>query len=285
MVNWYPKILPKIKKHSKISLYFSPVLLFSMQSTFFKILWAVPVGILSCSACAEEPKLPVANGLISGNIGLVSKYIYHGGVENDDIAIQGGLEYAHKSGISVGYWGSTLSYDPSDETQDHGFEHNLYIAYGQEIAQDWGYNLKATAYIYQNGGTVYADQENQRKTTAFDVLGELAYKNLTLGTSVILADAASANAGDVYFSAAYNHPLPQDFSLNAVFGASVYNSSHDDDIVQTKKDFAFNEARIGVSKVIAQSGVSASFDYVLGGKNRLGEDFEDNMVFGLNYSF
>lgn len=256
-----------------------------MQSFFSKILWAVPISVLSCSAIADESKLSVANGLFSGNIGLVSKYIYHGGVENDDLAIQGGLEYAHKSGISIGYWGSTLDYDPSDEAQDHGFEHNIFLSYGQEIAQNWSYNLKTTAYIYQDGGSIHADQNVRRKTTAFDVLGELAYKNLTLGTSVMLADASSANAGDLYFSVAYNHPLPQDFILNTVLGASAYNSSHDDEIVQTKKDFALNEVRFGISKVVTQSGVTASFDYVLGGENRLGEDFDNNVIFGLNYSF
>ncbi|WP_089605214.1 TorF family putative porin [Acinetobacter piscicola] len=256
-----------------------------MQLIFSKILWAVLVGVFSCSAIAEESKLSVANGLVSGNIGLVSKYIYHGGVENDDLAIQGGLEYAHKSGISIGYWGSTLNYDPSDETQDHGFEHNIFLSYGQEIAQNWSYNLKTTAYVYQKGGSIYADQSVRRKTTAFDVLGELAYKNLTLGTSVMLADASSANAGDLYFSAAYSHPLTQGFTFNAVLGASAYNSSRDDEIVQTKKDFALNEVRFGISKEVAQSGVTASFDYVLGGENRLGEDFDNNVIFGLNYSF
>ena len=256
-----------------------------MQITFSQILWAMPIAVLSCSAIAEESHNSVAQGLFSGNIGFVSKYIYHGGVENDDLAIQGGLEYAHKSGISIGYWGSTLDYDPSDDTQDHGFEHNIYLSYGQQIAQNWSYNLKTTAYIYQNGGSVYADQNTQRKTTAFDVLGELVYKNLTLSTSVILADASSANAGDLYFSAAYSQPLAQDFILNTVLGASAYNSSHDDDIVQTKKDFAFNEARIGISKEFTQSGVSASLDYVFGGEDRLGEDFENNLVFGLSYNF
>ena len=256
-----------------------------MQITFSQILWAMPIAVLSCSAIAEESHNSVVQGLFSGNIGFVSKYIYHGGVENDDLAIQGGLEYAHKSGISVGYWGSTLDYDPSNAMQDHGFEHNIYLSYGQQIAQNWSYNLKTTAYIYQNGGTVYADQNTQRKTTAFDVLGELVYKNLTLSTSVILADAASANAGDLYFSAAYSQPLAQDFILNTVLGASVYNSSHDDDIVRTTQNFTFNEARIGVSKMIAASGVSASLDYVFGGKDRLGEDFGNHAVLGLNYSF
>ncbi|KQW88824.1 MULTISPECIES: TorF family putative porin [Acinetobacter] len=256
-----------------------------MNSLISKLLWAMPICIASCPAFAEEANVLVENGTISGNVGLVSKYIYRGGVENDDVAVQGGLSYAHKSGITVGYWGSTLSYNPADDTQDHGFENNFYLAYAQEIAQNWSYNLKTTAYVYHKGGTVYADQADHRKTTYTDLSAELSYKNLTAGASVMLADASSANAGDVYLSIAYRHALVKDFIFNTSIGASLYNSHHDDSIVQTEQDFALSEMRLGLSKVIANTGVSASLDYVIGGKDRLGEDYKDNLVFGLTYSF
>ena len=93
-----------------------------MNSLISKLLWAMPICIASCPTFADESNVLVKNGTISGNVGLVSKYIYRGGVENDDIAAQGGLSYAHKSGITVGYWGSTLSYNPADDRQNHGFE-------------------------------------------------------------------------------------------------------------------------------------------------------------------
>lgn len=239
---------------------------------------------VSTSIYAENTALVTSNGILSGDFGAVSKYIYRGGVENDDVAFQAALEYAHKSGVSVGYWGSTLDYDATDENRTHGFEHDLYIAYGEEINADLSYNLQATAYIYQHGGTVYADA-HKRKTTAFDVLGELAYKEFTFAASVLLADASFGNAGDMYLSAAYNHPLPKNFILNASVGGSVYNSGRDDEIVQTTKDFAFNEARIGLSKSLAESSVVASLDYILGGEDRLGEGFDNHVVFGLNYHF
>ncbi len=256
-----------------------------MNLMISKFLWAVPVCFVSSCIFAEESKVSVENGLVSGNIGLVSKYIYRGGVENDDIAMQGGLEYAHKSGISVGYWGSTLDYDATDDRHDHGFEHDLYVAYGQQVNPDWSYKVQTTAYVYQNGGSIYGENNEHRRTTAFDVLAEVAYKDLTLDASVLLADASFGNAGDVYLSASYSYRLPQDFMLKASVGGSAYNSGRNDSLIQTTKDFAFNEARVGVSKVIANTGVTASFDYILGGKDRVGHDFDDHTVFGLNYSF
>lgn len=256
-----------------------------MTASFSKKMMAVPFMLLiSGSIYAEDALLSTSNGILSGSLGTVSKYIYRGGVENDDLAVQAGLDYAYSSGVSVGYWGSTLDYDATDENRYHGFEHDLYIAYGHELNQDLSYHLQATTYIYHRGGTVYGEEE-QRKTTAFDVLGQLAYKDVTLAASVLLADASFGNAGDVYLSAAYHQALPRDFILNASVGGSVYNSSRDDELVQTTENFVFNEARLGMSKSFTQSGITTSVDYVVGGEDRLGEDFDNHIVLGLNYSF
>lgn len=130
-----------------------------------------------------------------------------------------------------------------------------------------------------------AKNTDKRKTTAFDVLGELAYKDLTLSTAVMLTDASYSNAGDVYLSAAYSYALPQNFMLNTSLGASIYNSSRDDSVIETKNDVAFNEARIGLSKEIANTAANASVDYVVGGKDRFDTDFDDQVVLGLNFSF
>ena len=256
-----------------------------MNSLLTQCVWAVPICILTCSTFAEESQISTSEGIISGDVGLVSQYIYRGGVENNDIAIQGGVEYAHKSGFSVGYWGSTLDYDSTDEQHDHGFEHDIYLAYHHQISKDWSYKLQTTAYLYQNGGTVYAEGNDHRRTTAFDVLAEVAYKDLSLNAAVILADASFGNAGDTYLSARYSHALPQDFLFNASIGCSVYNSQRDDNIIQTTQNFAFNEARVGVSKSVTNTGLTASFDYVVGGEDRLGEELDNHAVLGLNYSF
>ncbi len=180
-----------------------------MHQNLHKITLSLLLSMSAMSAFAEEKTTSATAGQLTGSFAVVSKYIYRGSVENDDVALQAGVEYAHNSGVTVGYWGSTLGYDPSDDSEDkdHGFEHDFYLAYGQQISQDWRYKVQATAYYYQDGGTVYAENGDDRKTTAFDVLGELAYKDLTLGAVVVLTDASFANAGDVYLSAAYRYAL------------------------------------------------------------------------------
>ena len=221
---------------------------------------------------------------ISGSAAVVSKYIYRGAVENNDVALQFGLDYEHESGISVGYWGSTLDYNPSKEDKDSGFEHNFYVGYGRELNENWSYNSQIVAYVYQDSHKVREDGES-RRTTAFELLNDLTYKDLSLGLAVMLADASFANTGDVYLSAAYSYPLPQEFSLNTSIGASIFNDHRDDAIVQTTKNFVFSEAKLGISKEIAATGLNASLDYIWGGKDRVGEKFDDHTVISLTYNF
>lgn len=232
----------------------------------------------------ESPDL--ASGELTGSASIVNKYIYRGGVENDDVTLQAGLEYAHKSGVFAGYWGSTLNYDATDETHDSGFEHDFYVGYGREINADWRYRTQVTSYVYQNGGSVYSeDHSEKRRTTGFDLSNTLSYKNLNLGLVVLLADASYGNAGDVYLSASYDYALPQAFILKTSMGASIYNDQRDDAVLQTEKKTTFSEARLGFTKALGHTGVDLALDYVWGGKNRMGESFDNQTVIGLNYSF
>ena len=256
-----------------------------MSSRLFLYSTSLILFTISSVNHAETTTDKAAAGQLSGNIGLVSQYIYRGGVENDDLAIQGGLEYAHHSGIRVGYWGSTLDYDLTDSDGHFGFEHDFYVAYGQQLNDNWAYDLKTTAYVYHKGGTVSGEQDETRKTTAVDVTGGLNYKNLSLAMSVMLNDASFANAGDTYLSASYQYPLPHDFAINTVVGASIYNDNNDDSLLETHEHVVFSEARVGLSKTFAPTGLSANLDYIYGGENRLGEDLDEYVVLGLNYAF
>lgn len=222
----------------------------------------------------------------SGNIGLVSKYVYRGSVENDDLSIQGGLGYAHKSGFLVEYWGSTLGYDPSDENRTHSVESDLYIGYARDLTENLSFNTKVAAYFYHRGGSVYNDDRTEKRiTTGTEWWGEVDYKNLALTMAVTLSDVNYGNAGDVYLSAAYSQPLPYDFALNTLVGVNIFNSSRDDSLMTTTEDVVLNELRLGVSKSFSDVGIDMTLDYVWGGKGRENENLEDELVFGVSYSF
>lgn len=254
------------------------------MSQLLKLGSLVLLATMTSGAFAEDTHTS-STGELSATIGVVNKYIYRGGEENDDPSVQFGLEYAHNSGVFLGYWGSTLNYDASDEDQDQGFEHDFYIGYGRALNENWSYKSQIVSYYYQNGGTVYSEYgSDKRRTTGFEMLNDVSYKDVTLGLGVTLADVNYANAGDIYLSAAYSYPLPKDFNLNTSIGASLYNDSRDDQLVQTTESLAFNEARVGLSKTIAER-VDLSLDYVYGGEGRDGVDFDNHVVLGANFNF
>lgn len=250
-----------------------------------KLIWVMGVGtaLLSTVAFGENNKI-FANGEWSGNIGVVTKYVYRGGVENDDVALQGGVTYTHNSGVFLGYWGSTLDYD--SKGRDHGLENDFSIGFAHDLNDDWSYSTLVTAYVYQNGGHTYNDlRTDKRSTTGYDLVNNLSYKDLSFGLSVSLADANYGNAGDVYLSTAYRYELPYDLSLNTVVGASFYNDRRDDLIIQTPKNFIVNEVRLGLSKVLLNTGMEMTLDYIWGVKDRYDEKLDDHLVYGVSYHF
>jgi uncharacterized protein (TIGR02001 family) len=58
-----------------------------------------------------------AQAELAGNIGVHSKYLLRGiGLENDNTAVQGGIDYTHESGFYAGWWGSNLGYSYNTNT-------------------------------------------------------------------------------------------------------------------------------------------------------------------------
>lgn len=242
--------------------------------------------LFSSAVFAQSDLEETATHTFSGNIGVVSKYVYRGSVENNDLAIQGGFGYTHKSGFLVEYWGSTLDYDPSDENRTKSFENDIYVGYARDLSENLSFNTKLAAYFYHRGGSVYNEElTEKRRTTGTEWWSEVDYKNLALTMAVALSDVNYGNAGDVYLSAGYSYDLPNDFAINTLLGVNIFNSSRDDSLIETSKSLVFNEARLGLSKSFSDTGVDMTLDYIWAGKDRSNSKLDDHLVFGLSYSF
>lgn len=245
-----------------------------------KTLVAATLAAGSFSTFAEEAKSPV-----TGSVGVYSKYIFRGGVEDDTTALQAGVNYATKSGITVGYWGSTLSYDPTKSgsfgVDENGIESNFFANYPIAVSEDLTVTPQVLVYYYHNG----TDNAGGRDTTAYEPSVSFAYKGVTTGVAVMANDHGFGNAGDVYLSAAYSHALPNDFTLNLSAGAYAYADGGDDASFTTTQDFEFNEARVGLSHPVGTTGATVAVSYLIGGTGRTGVDFDDQVLLGLSYGF
>ncbi len=105
---------------------------------------------------AEPVEVDAANQVVgesgfelSGNVALVSEYRFRGvDLSGGDIAVQGGVDLAHSSGIYIGTWGSSLDEDTV------GFGHTELDIYGGWSGDLGGVSadVGVIAYLYPNAG-------------------------------------------------------------------------------------------------------------------------------------
>lgn len=241
--------------------------------------------MLSSAWTAASEQTESGGSALSGSLAVVSQYIYRGGVENDDPALQVGLEYAYQSGLYVGYWGSTLSYDPVDASKDRGIEHDFYVGYAGQLSPDLSYRSHIVTYLYGDGGSVESEDGTERKSsTGVEWVSHVAYQNVDLGLNVALIDVSYANAGDMYFNLGHHYDLPRGFTLNSGIGASIYQRGNEA-MFTTDRRFTLNELRLGLSKPVADTGIVLSTDYIYGVHDRAGNHLDDHVVLGLTYNF
>lgn len=98
---------------------------------------ALALSALSTTAMAAEDSL-------SFNAGAVTEYRYRGvSQSNLKPALQGGVDFAHKSGFYLGAWASGIKWLPKSN-----MELDLYGGYKGEIQPGLGYDLGVLRYQY-----------------------------------------------------------------------------------------------------------------------------------------
>lgn len=184
---------------------------------------------------------PSAQAQVSANIGAVSNYVWRGMTQTDDgPAVQGGIDYAHESGLFLGTWASNVDF----RTPDPDVEMDLYAGYAGSVGD---FSYKATLiYYWYPGDNVTADFSELTLSGT--------YKMLTVGVAYTLTgqddkipdgDEMPYDSGDLYVYGSIAVPLGNDFSLTGTVG--YYNF---DDVADT----SFTHGVIGVSKSAGDFG-------------------------------
>lgn len=234
----------------------------------------LPSALLVAAVAPMAFSIP-AYAELSGNIGVFSKYMLRGLTENEDVTVQGGLDYAHASGFYAGWWASNLGYG----TDGNGFEHDFYLGYAGAMDQ-FSYDVGLIQYIYMDVDD--SDLAEAKLSVGFDA-GEAG--SFGLATNILLKDGAWGNSGDTYLYASYEKALPKDFTLGATLGYYFYDDSVSDYGVVTTEDGAFRHLDIGLSHPIGKTGADMALTYVVGGKDRTDTDIDDSFVLSVSYGF
>jgi uncharacterized protein (TIGR02001 family) len=233
------------------------------------------------------------------NAGVVTDYRYRGITQSrNEAAVQGGVDYAHKSGFYVGAWASTIkwiadySYSGGTKTgtdTSGNVELDVYGGYKFDLTKDMSMDVGFLRYQYVGntlemaGGTArsaYGDANTNEVYTAI-TMGPITAK-YSYSVSDLFGYIDSKGSG--YFDLSANFEVIPTWTVTPHFGrqtvtAARYNASYNDMSLTVTKDLGKGlSASLGYYGTNADtSNYSSSFD----GKY-LGER---GAVLGVKYSF
>jgi len=212
---------------------------------------------------------------ISGNVSLLSDYAFRGVSQTDEqMALQGGLDYAHESGFYLGTWASNVDSSFFNDAQDPQLEVDVYAGFSGELANGIGYDLGILHYDYPGSDSSDTDE--------LYISGSMAGFTVSLNYSDELAFLGSTESA-WYLAAGYEMSLANDIGLALHIGLS------DGDAFDGGAGAAFNDSyvdwSIGVSKTVA--GVDLGLTYVdsdADDANYFGDLAEGRIVFSVGKS-
>ena len=71
---------------------------------------------------------------ISANVSLTSNYVWRGVTQTgDEVAVQGGFDYANDSGFYAGVWGSNVSFNWETDLEAGGNELDIYAGFSNDM--------------------------------------------------------------------------------------------------------------------------------------------------------
>ena len=136
-------------------------------------------------AQAAAPAAPASPHTFTGNVGLVSNYVYRGITQSAaKPAIQGGFDYAHSSGLYAGTWASSVSWVADNgggaglPSAANSVEIDVYGGYKGTITGDLGFDVGVLTYNYPGTNTSVGGTFIKPDST--EIYGALTWKWLTV---------------------------------------------------------------------------------------------------------
>ncbi len=229
----------------------------------------------STQAMAAEPDYTLAY-----NVGVTTDYRFRSIAQTSfKPAVQGGLDFAHKSGVYAGAWGSNVNWVKDFAGATEGsLEVDLYGGYKGELTKGLGFDVGLIGYIYPSNNA--ATNANTTEIYAALTYGPVTAKySRSLGNFV----ANASSEGSQYLEVAATFDLGNGFSLTPHIGRQTIpnqstSADYTDYSLSLGKDFGK-----GISASLSAVGTDAKDGfYKVGSVDNLGKN---GLVAGLKYSF
>jgi uncharacterized protein (TIGR02001 family) len=246
-------------------------------------------------AQAAAPAAPEPESTLSYNIGAVSDYRVRGIAQTTfKPAVQGGLDYAHKSGAYAGAWASNVSWVKEVNGATKGsYELDLYAGFKGEATAGLNYDLGVITYQYpgNNSGVANAKYPTAVAAGAYanasttEIYGALTYGVTTLkyNRSVTNFLGNVNSKGSQYFDLSAGFDMGNGYMLTPHLGRQLVKNT----VGANYTDYALTVAKDlgnGLSATAAALGTNAKkggFYTDLNGKFIA----NSTLVVGLKYSF
>ncbi|WP_260590836.1 TorF family putative porin [Variovorax sp. DXTD-1] len=180
---------------------------------------------------------------LSANVTLTSQYVSRGFRQTwGQPAVQGGLDYAHPSGFSVGTWLSTVN---KKYIEGGTLEWDLYGGYTGAVG-DMGYS--AILYYYRYPGALISASHTKYDYGELSV--GLTYKFLYAKYNYTLTKdffGITAARGTGYLDLGANYDLGSGYTLNLHYGRGRVASTGAND----NSSWNWQDYKVGVSKALA----------------------------------
>ncbi len=188
----------------------------------------------------------------SSNVGVFSQYVFRGiNYSDEDLALQGGFDYAHDSGLYAGVWASSL-----DESQNSGnsLEVDFYAGYYHQLTDDIGLDVGLLQFYYPD-----RKKYNGEDIDTTEVYVAASWKWFTAKYSRTLSDWGGVNnksagidgyaAGDTkgtqYYELNFDYGLPMGVNLSMHVGRED---------VENYSGFNYTDYAVGLSKDFTAAG-------------------------------
>jgi uncharacterized protein (TIGR02001 family) len=196
-----------------------------------KLSLAALLSVVSIGAFAQA-KAPEPDFTLSYNVGLVTDYRFRGIAQTSKKpALQGGVDFAHKSGLYLGVWGSNVKWvkDFNGATKGN-LEIDLYGGFKGEIVKDLGFDVGLITYRYPGNnsgavGTPGVGSYSNANTNEY--YGALTYKVVTAKYSRSSGDFLGniKSSGSSYFDLSAAFDLGNGFTLTPHVGVQKVKNS------------------------------------------------------------
>jgi uncharacterized protein (TIGR02001 family) len=154
---------------------------------------------------------------VSGNVGVTTDYRFRGISQTQNSqALQGGVDYAHKSGFYVGNWNSSVS--NLLYTDSIGLENDLYVGFKKEVVKGVTVDVGSYNYFYSQAANRFVSNSNTHEVYAAVGYGPVVAKySQSLGDSFGVANSKSSK----YVQADLKFPIAAQLTADAHVGHTM----------------------------------------------------------------